>query len=134
MPIELSGMSELLSNLEKLGGDMRRAKIGALRIGSKILQDEMIARAKFTKGYSRGELAKHILTWPDNNLTDGEMSTIVGVSPEIPYAAPVEHGSSKQSPQPYAEPAVIAKRQEVIRAMADRVQLAITHIQERGNT
>lgn len=124
MPIVVTGMDALLKNLETLDSDVRKHKIGALRIGAQILQKAMIRRAVFTKGYSHGELAKNIITAPAN-LSNGDMYTDVGPSKKITYASAVEFGTSTMQAQPFAEPAFLEVREEVLKAMADRIRMAI---------
>lgn len=122
MPFELSGMKEMLANLEKTGADVKRAKIKTLRKGASIIRDGIVEHAHFSKGFSKGDIAKNIIMVPDNT-DDGEMSTLVGPDvSKVPYAGMVEFGTALMAAQPYIEPGFLAKREEALTAMADVIR------------
>lgn len=124
MPIAVSGMDALLKKLGSLDSDLRKHEIGALRAGAQVLQKAMVSKAVFVKGYSKGELAENIVIVP-GTMPNGDLYTEVGPAKKIYYAGMVEYGTSKMRSQPFVEPAFRETKDEVLKAMADRIRSAI---------
>jgi HK97 gp10 family phage protein len=136
MPIELSGMNELLANLKKVAEDVEAVRPKALKAGAEPIRKAMGSKAprgkKYTqrwqykagKKYAVEHLADNIIT-SDVKGKGNDQYVEVGPEQHFFQASMLEHGTVKMRAQPFAEPAVIEKQDEALEAMADVVREAI---------
>jgi HK97 gp10 family phage protein len=123
MPVTLEGMDDLLEKLQAIDGDVRRAKIGALRIGAGIVKRAIERHAhNFPEGYSKGNIADNIVAVP-SKTADGEMSMDIGPEKKRAYYARfVEFGTKFQRSRPFVEPAFQESKSEALEAMRARIR------------
>lgn len=126
MPVTLEGMDDLLDKLKAIDGDVKRAKIGALRIGAGIVKNAIERHANiFSEGYSKGNIAKNIVAVP-SRTADGDLSMDIGPEKKRAYYARfVEFGTKYQRSRPFVEPAFQESKREALEAMRARIREAI---------
>jgi HK97 gp10 family phage protein len=128
MPIELTGMEGMLANLNKISNNVKAVKGKALKAGAEVIRKGIVARASFTKGYSKGAVAKNIVV-SEVKTENVEEYIEVGPSKEVFYARMLEFGTVKMQAQPFVEPAAIEKREAALDAMANVIRGAIEDVQ-----
>ncbi|GAA0313795.1 hypothetical protein GCM10008967_00350 [Bacillus carboniphilus] len=118
MPMELSGMSQLLSNLQQRFKITEELAREALHAGAEVLKvkmEELAPRSSF-----QGEhLADHIIITAIRNGT-----LDVGPHKDFFYAHFLEFGTSKMPAHPFAQPA--------FEACKEQVQMAMMNVIRRG--
>ena len=120
MPIELSGMDELLARLQRTTQNVAAVKKKALMAGAEIIRDEIKAQAPVDTGFMRDNIVISEKVGVD--VVD------VGPSKEVYYAKMIEFGTkkgNKLSPHPFVEPAFLSKRKEALAAMKEVIGEAI---------
>lgn len=133
--IDLSGLNGLFSKALELGARGARVQNAALKAGAQIIQEEASKRAPI-----RGETAKK----PDGSDSDSEQhladniivssvkskdgAKYVQVGPtkgdnsRFFYGKFLEWGTSKMAARPFLGPAVTAKREDAINAIAEELK------------
>ena len=124
MPIELTGMDELLARLQRTTQDVGAVKKKALMAGAEIIRDEIEARAPVDTGL----LKKWIVVSEIKQDTDGTEYVNVGPEESIYWAKFNEFGTESQKAVPFVEPAFISKRKEALAVMAGIVKEAIDNV------
>ena len=117
MPINLTGMDELLARLARTNTNVEAVKGKALMTGAEIIQKEIEARAPVKSGF----LKDHIVI----SEKAGVDAIDVGPGKEVYYAKMIEFGTkkgNKLSPNPFVEPAYLAKRAEAKEAIAEVIR------------
>lgn len=134
MPIELTGMNEMLTKFKKLESKFEKVKEREeiLQAGAEPIRKAMSDRAP------RG--VKNMQTWQakagkeyaiehlKDNIIISKMllsSVDVGPSKVFFYAPMLEFGTVKMSSQAFAEPAFLEKKEEALQAMADKMRKMI---------
>jgi len=134
MPMDLTGMDEMLAKIKKLGMNVERAKYKALDVGGGVIAAEMVARAPFReKDRSRWQFRagkrygtehmKHSIGVEHNGAQNEYV--LVGPDAEFFYARFYEFGTVNQRARPFLEPAYLSKRQECLDAIAQKIKEAI---------
>lgn len=139
MPIEMTGMKELLANLDKVGKNVDQAKEKALRAAGEVIRKaaaEKCPRGSTAKSlgkkYSKGQhLADNIVVSPAKSER-GHMFVEVGPkrgdNNDFFYGKMLEFGTVKMPAQPFVEPAIREKSGEAMDAMADVIREAISDV------
>lgn len=117
MPIELSGMDELLARLARTNTNVEAAKRKALMAGAEIIRKEIEARAPVDTGFLKARIVI--------SEKAGVSYVDVGPSEAVYYAKMLEFGTKKMKAQPFIEPAFLDRRRESITAMRDVIRGAI---------
>ena len=120
MGIELSGMDELITRLQRTTQNVTEAKKKAILAGAEIIQAEIKAQAPADTGFLRD----HIVI----SEKDGVDAVDVGPSKEVFYAKMLEFGTKKGNKlrqHPFVEPSFLAKRAESKEAIAAVIKQAI---------
>ena len=120
MPIELSGMDQLLARLQRTTQNVAAVKKKALKKGAKIIQAEIKTRAPVDTGF----LKDHIVI----SEKVGVDAVDVGPGKEVYYAKMLEFGTKKMAAKPFIEPAYLAKRAEAKEAIAEAIREAINDV------
>lgn len=110
MQIRFEGMDSVIDALRRKEEEIERNASKGLAKGCKIIEGEAKARCPVDTGELRRSITSQV----------EEMFGIVGTNKE--YAGYVELGTCKMPAQPYLVPALIAKKDEVIQAIADEVK------------
>ncbi|NBI30737.1 HK97-gp10 family putative phage morphogenesis protein [Chengkuizengella marina] len=116
MGFELTGMKDVLKNLEKMGNQSQEVADEALKAGAEVLRakmEELAPRSTLNKEH----LANHIII---SAIKDGKLD--VGPKQGFFYAHFLEFGTSKISPQPFAQPAFESCKDEIQRVMANVIK------------
>jgi HK97 gp10 family phage protein len=125
MPIELSGMDEMLARLQKANNDVGAIRKKAILAGAKVIQDEIIARAP----EDTGNLKRNIAVSEIQIDSDGAEYVDVGPTKgKAFYAKFLEFSTTKMKARPFVEPAFIAKRKEALAAMGEVVKEAVNNV------
>ena len=117
MPLEISGMDDLLARLARTGANVEATKKKALLKGAEVIRTEIEARAPVDTGF----LKDHIVIFENA----GADYVNVGPSKEVYYAKMIEFGTkkgNKLSPNPFVELAYLAKRTEAKEAIAEVIR------------
>ena len=109
MPINLTGMDELLERLARTNTNVEAVKRKALMTGAEIIQKEIEARAPVKSGF----LKDHIVI----SEKAGVDAIDVGPGKEVYYAKFLEFSTTKMKAKPFIEPSFLAKRHEALDAM-----------------
>jgi len=132
MPIELTGMNELLQNLQKMGKNVDAIKPKALNAGAEVIRKAMSDKAprgvKRTNTWQYKAGKKYAVEHLKDNIVISKVindSVEIGPESHFFYAPLLEFGTSKMRAEPFAEPAVIEKKSEALAIMADVVREAI---------
>lgn len=136
MPIELSGMDEMLVRLQRMGGNVREAEEKALIKGAEVIRRAMSDGAPTgtlntqTWQYKAGK--KYAVEHLKDNIVISKIKGLgvrryVNVGPEknFFYAKFFEFGTVKMAAKPFMEPAFLTKRREALAVMADVIGEAI---------
>ena len=121
MPIELSGMDELLARLARTNTNVEAVREKALKKGAGIIRDEIEARTPVRTGNLK------------DNIVIGEVKgqgskQYVDVGPSKGqgfYGKYLELGTVKMAAKPFIEPSFLAKRAEVKETMKGVIREAI---------
>jgi HK97 gp10 family phage protein len=136
MPIVLTGMKELLGNLDKIGKNVKAVRAKALMAGAEIIRKEIAVKCPrgsqeevLSKKYSPGRHgADNIAISPmktENGIESVDVGPSRGDNNDFFYLKFLEFGTVKMSAEPFVEPAIIEKRDEALSAMADVIREAI---------
>jgi len=139
MPIDLSGMSELLNRLQAVGGNVKQAEEKALKKGAEVIRQAISDSAptgtknpqtwqyKAGKKYAVEHLKDNIIL---SKILGSGVRRYINVGPEghFFYARFFEFGTVKMSAKPFMEPAFLAKRQETKDAMKEVIAEAIRDV------
>ena len=125
MSFEITGMDEMMAKLTKMGKNIEAVTEKALMAGAEILKAEIEVKApKDTLN-----LEKHIVISKVYKKADGEAFVEVGPSLGKGFYGPMnEWGTSKMRGTPFVEPAFLAKKDEVLAAIADEVRKVINNV------
>ena len=127
MAFELSGINELISELERIGNNVERIKRYSLKKGGDIIKEGMKRRCPRSTREGR-HLADNIIT-SDAEESDGKLYVDVGPKKgdnhEFFYGKFLEYGTVKMRAQPFAEPGFIEKRQDALDKIAQIIRGAI---------
>lgn len=139
MPIDLSGMSELLNRLQSIGGNVKAVEKRALIKGAMVIRQAMSDAAptgvknpqtwqfKAGKKYAIYHLKDNIVV--SKVKGSGVMRYIeVGPGRHFFYARFLEFGTVKMPSQKFMEPAFLAKKQEAKDAMKEVIAEAIRNV------
>ena len=121
MPIELSGMDQLLSRLERT--NIETVKEKALKKGAEVIREEMATNAPVLTGN-----LKENIEVSDMKTKNSTEYVEVGPNKDAFYAKFIEFGTIKQKAKPFIEPAFLAKRREVQVKIAEIVGRAINDV------
>ena len=121
MPIEVTGMDELLARLARTNTNVEAVREKALKKGAGIIRDEIEARTPVRTGKLK------------DNIVIGEVKgqgskQYVEVGPSKGqgfYGKYIELGTVKMAAKPFIEPAFLAKRAEVKETMKGVIREAI---------
>ena len=134
MPIELSGMDELLARLQQMGRNVEMVTETALEQGAEIIRREMrnnapvgVKRTNTWQYKARKKYAvEHI---KDNMLVSkvfgqgNKQYVLIGPEKHFTYRARFfEFGTVKMSARPFIEPAFLAKRRECMATIAEVIR------------
>jgi len=139
MPIELSGMDDLLRKLDKTRNNVRMVRARALQAGAEVIRKAASEKAPrgsdaevMAKKYSKGKhLADNIAVSSMKSDSDGNY---VDVGPErgdnddFFYGKFFEFGRENMSARPFIEPAIKEKRDEALDKMAEVIREAIENV------
>ena len=138
MSFEITGIDEMLKNLDKIGKNVRMVKLNAVVSGAKVIQKEMSRRLPRTeksksrqrnypgKVYAFEHLKDHIaVNAVPKGGPDGEFVADIGPEKDFFYGAFLEFGTVNMTAQPFAEPAFLEKRNEALDKIAEVVREAI---------
>jgi len=139
MGIELSGVDEFIKSMQakakKLESKSEKTKI--LKAGAEPIRKAMADRAprgikktdtwqyKVGKKYAIEHLKDNIIASDVKTDANGEEYIAVGPEAHFFYGPFLEFGTSKMASQPFAEPAVIEKKNESLQAMAEETKKVI---------
>lgn len=117
--IRFEGMDSVIDALRRKETEIKENASRGMAKGCKIVEGEAKARCPVSTEATRpggphGELRESITSQSEG------LTGIVGTNKE--YAGYVELGTCKMPAQPYLVPALIAKKDEVIQAIADEVK------------
>lgn len=136
MPIELSGIEELLAKLQKVSKNVELVKEKALKKGAEVIRksmqekaprgDKLASTQKAHPGkiYAMEHLKDNIII-SDIKGEGSEQHVDVGPQEDFFYAKFLEFGTSKMHAQPFAEPGFLEKRNEALEAIADEIRKAV---------
>ncbi|MFS1513630.1 HK97-gp10 family putative phage morphogenesis protein [Chengkuizengella sp. SCS-71B] len=116
MGFELTGMKDILKNLEKMGDQSQEVADEALKAGAEVLRakmEELAPRSTLNKEH----LADHIII---SSIKDGKLD--VGPHKDFFYAHFLEFGTSKMSAQPFVQPAFEACKDQIQQAMSSVIK------------
>jgi len=139
MPIDLSGMSELLNRLQAVGGNVKQAEEKALKKGAEVIRQAMSDGAptgtknpqtwqyKAGKKYAVEHLKDNIIL---SKIKGSGVRRYIDIGPEkhFFYAKFFELGTVKMEKQAFMEPAFLAKRQEAKDAMKEVIAEEIRNV------
>lgn len=139
MPIELSGMDEMLARLQRIGGNVEQSSDKAIYKGAEVIQQAMIDGAPRgtlnTQSWQYKAGKKYAVEHLKDNIVIGKVkgvgvSRYVNVGPEknFFYAKFFEFGTVKMAAKPFMEPAFLAKRREALATMAEVIREAIRNV------
>lgn len=158
MPIELTGMKELLANLNKVGTNVKAARQRALLAGAEVIRDAAEKKCprgsdaeSLAKKYSKGQhLADNIaISSPamEGNDEYVNVGPAKGDNDDFYYGKFLEFGAAAHEikikkgpykgmkinhpgikPQPFVEPALIENRDKATEAMAAVIREAINSV------
>ena len=123
MPIELSGMDELLARLANTTQSVERTKEKALKKGAEVIKEEMITNAPVLTGN-----LKENIEVSDMKTKNSTEYVEVGPNKDAFYAKFIEFGTIKQKAKPFIEPAFLAKRREALDIISDVIKEAINDV------
>lgn len=131
MSFEITGINELLANLERIGRNVEQAKKQALNEGAEIIKES--AKQKCPRSTQRGShLADNIIISDVKQGVDGKPYVEIGPqkssNDEFFYGKFLEFGTVKMNAKPFMEPAFLEKRREALDKIAD----VIRGVVERG--
>ena len=121
MPIELSGMDELLARLKRTTLNVDLVENKALIAGADIIRDEIEARAPVKSG----TLKNNIVTSGIRQDRNGVKHIEVGPDPDAFWGRFQEFGTVHQKAKPFIEPAFLSKRKEALAVMKEVIKEAI---------
>ncbi|MFS1511752.1 HK97-gp10 family putative phage morphogenesis protein [Chengkuizengella sp. SCS-71B] len=116
MGFELTGMKDVLKNLEKMGNQSQEVADEALKAGAGVLRakmEELAPRSTLNKEH----LVDHIII---SSIKEGKLG--VGPKQDFFYAHFLEFGTSKISPQPFAQPAFEASKSQIESTMSEVIK------------
>lgn len=135
MPIEVSGMNEMLARLQRMGGNVEQSGDKALKKGADVIRRAISDAPNGVKNhqtwqYKAGKkyAVEHL---KDNIILSKILGTgarrYINIGPErnFFYARFFEFGTVKMGAKPFMEPAFIAKKQEAKDAMKEVIAEAI---------
>ena len=121
MPIELSGMDQLLSRLERT--NIETVKEKALKKGAEVIREEMANNAPVLTGN-----LKENIEVSDMKTKNSSEYVEVGPNKDAFYAKFIEFGTTKQKAKPFIEPAFLTKRREALDIISDVIKEAINDV------
>ena len=121
MPIELSGMDQLLSRLERT--NIETVKEKALKKGAEVIREEMATNAPVLTGN-----LKENIEVSDMKTKNSSEYVEVGPNKDAFYAKFIEFGTIKQKAKPFIEPAFLTKRREALDIISDVIKEAINDV------
>lgn len=120
-----SGLDEMMLKLQQLGNRAARVENNALRAGAEELQKIMSQNAPGPSEKKRRIHLKDNIRMSRVKQKDGVKVIEVGPGRESFYAQFLEFGTSKMSPRPFVQPSVVESRQQVLKAMAEKLRQGI---------
>lgn len=123
MPIELTGMDDLLARLQGIGSNVEQVKEKALKKGAEVMRAEMAANAPVLTGK-----LKESIEVSNIKTQNGSMYVDVGPKKEVFYAKFAEFGTVKQRKKPFIEPAFLSKRKETLDIIKETIREAIEDV------
>jgi HK97 gp10 family phage protein len=137
MAFELTGVNELIANLERVGNNVEQVKKRALNEGADVIKQSAKQKCprdtsarNLAKKYSTGKhLADNIIISDVKLGSNGkpyvEIGPQLGDNNDFFYGKFLEFGTEKMDAQPFMEPAFIEKRQQALDKIADVIRGAI---------
>ncbi len=124
MPIELSGMNEMLQKLEKMGKNVDKVKAKALKAGAEKIR-KPIADLAPRSAIPHEHMADSIIISEVKKDSDGSEFVEVGPEKSKFYAKFQEFGTVKQKAKPFTEPGYLQGKKEALSTIAEVVKGAI---------
>ena len=116
--VELTGMDELLRNLNAVAGRLADRSAGkALTKGAEVLRGEVGKNAPRSR-FNKKHLADNIVRSRMKTSKEGIKYIEVGPDKDFFYGKFLEFGTVKMSAQPFIGPALAEKRAEIFNTMA----------------
>jgi HK97 gp10 family phage protein len=128
MSFELTGINELIEELERRGNNVEQIKTQALMQGAEIIKESM--KQKCPRSTQQGQhLADNIIVSDLKEDIPGKPFVEVGPKKsdnnEFFYGKFLEWGTVKMRAQPFAEPGFIEKRQAALDKIAEKIREAL---------
>jgi HK97 gp10 family phage protein len=125
---ELTGINELIAELERRGNNVEQTKKRALNEGATLIKNAM--KQKCPRSTKQGQhLADNIIVSDVNMDSSGKAFVEVGPKKsdnnEFFYGKFLEWGTVKQKATPFAEPGFLEKRQAALDKIAEVIRGAI---------
>lgn len=127
MPIELTGMEELLARLQRTSANVEQVKAKALKAGAEKIR-KPIADLAPRSNIPHEHMADSIIVSEIQRDATGNEFVEVGPEKSKFYAPFQEFGTVKQRAKPFIEPGYLQGRQEALSTIADVVKEAIESV------
>lgn len=121
MPIELSGMNEMLQKLEKMGKNVDKVKEKALKAGAEKIRKPIADLAPRSK-IPHEHMADSIIISEVKKDTGGNEFVEVGPEKSKFWAKFNEFGTVKMKAHPFVEPGFLQGKKEALEAIAEVVK------------